>query len=101
MSVTAFDAHWVCTKRARGFPPIARRRWQQHGFRNSKRSSTTRRLRNERVAVTEVSVIIPTRNRSKLLELSLRSVLWQRNVDFETIVVDDGSIDDTPRVLRS
>jgi len=51
--------------------------------------------------VTEVSVIIPTRNRSKLLELSLRSVLWQRNVDFETIVVDDGSIDDTPRVLRS
>jgi len=51
--------------------------------------------------VTEVSVIIPTRNRSKLLELSLRSVLWQRNVDFETIVVDDGSTDDTARVLRS
>jgi glycosyltransferase involved in cell wall biosynthesis len=51
--------------------------------------------------VTEVSVIIPTRNRSKLLELSLRSVLWQRNVDFETVVVDDGSTDDTPRVLRS
>jgi glycosyltransferase involved in cell wall biosynthesis len=51
--------------------------------------------------VTEVSVIIPTRNRSNLLEPSLRSVLWQRNVDFETIVVDDGSTDDTPRVLRS
>ena len=51
--------------------------------------------------MTEVSVIIPTRNRSKLLELSLRSVLWQRNVDFETIVVDDGSTDETPRVLRS
>ena len=51
--------------------------------------------------MTEVSVIIPTRNRSKLLELSLRSVLWQRNVNFETIVVDDGSTDDTPRVLRS
>ena len=51
--------------------------------------------------MTEVSVIIPTRNRSKLLELSLRSVLWQRSVDFETIVVDDGSTDDTPRMLRS
>jgi len=51
--------------------------------------------------VTEVSVIIPTRNRSKLLEASLRSVLWQRNVDLETIVVDDGSTDDTPSVLRS
>jgi glycosyltransferase involved in cell wall biosynthesis len=51
--------------------------------------------------VTEVSVIIPTRNRGKLLELSLRSVLWQRGVDFETVVVDDGSTDDTPRMLRS
>ena len=51
--------------------------------------------------MTEVSVIIPTHNRSKLLELSLRSVLWQRNVDFETIVVDDGSTDDTPRLLQS
>ena len=48
----------------------------------------------------DVSVIIPTRNRSKLLELSLRSVLWQRNVDIETIVVDDGSTDDTPQLLQ-
>jgi glycosyltransferase involved in cell wall biosynthesis len=51
--------------------------------------------------MTEVSVIIPTHNRSRLLELTLKSVLWQRNVDFETIVVDDGSTDDTPRLLRS
>ena len=51
--------------------------------------------------MTEVSVIIPTRNRSQLLALSLRSVFWQRNVDFETIVVDDGSTDDTAHVLRS
>jgi glycosyltransferase involved in cell wall biosynthesis len=50
--------------------------------------------------VIDVSVIIPTRNRSKLLELSLRSVLWQRNVDIETIVVDDGSTDDTPQLLQ-
>ena len=48
----------------------------------------------------DVSVIIPTRNRSKLLELSLRSVFWQRNVDIETIVVDDGSTDDTPQLLQ-
>jgi glycosyltransferase involved in cell wall biosynthesis len=51
--------------------------------------------------MTEVSVIIPTHNRRRLLELTLKSVLWQRNVDFETIVVDDGSTDDTPRLLRS
>jgi glycosyltransferase involved in cell wall biosynthesis len=49
----------------------------------------------------EVSVIIPTHNRRQLLELTLQSVLWQRNVDFEVIVVDDGSTDDTPRLLRS
>jgi glycosyltransferase involved in cell wall biosynthesis len=51
--------------------------------------------------VTDVSVIIPTHNRSQLLALSLRSVLWQRNVDFELIVVDDGSTDDTPHRLQS
>ncbi len=51
--------------------------------------------------MTEVSVIVPTHNRSELLELSLRSVMWQRNVDFEAIVVDDGSTDDTCRMLRS
>lgn len=51
--------------------------------------------------MTEVSVIIPTHNRSHLLELCLRGVLWQRNVDFEVIVVDDGSTDDTPRMLQT
>ena len=102
-----------------GFSPMAGRHAQRHGCGNSNPSSTTRRLHNQRTPapvsipirlgrtnagqarVTEVSVIIPTRNRSKLLELSLRSVLWQRNVDFETIVVDDGSTDDTPSMLRS
>jgi glycosyltransferase involved in cell wall biosynthesis len=51
--------------------------------------------------VTDVSVIIPTRNRRRLLELSLRSVLWQRDVNFEVIVVDDGSTDDTSEMVRS
>ncbi len=50
--------------------------------------------------MTDVSVIIPTRNRRQLLELTLRSVLWQRDVDFEVIVVDDGCTDDTPQMLR-
>jgi glycosyltransferase involved in cell wall biosynthesis len=48
-----------------------------------------------------VSVVIPTHNRRPLLELTLRSVLWQRNVEFEVIVIDDGSTDDTPGMLRS
>ena len=38
-----------------------------------------------------VSVVIPTRDRADLLELTLRSVLNQRGVDMEIIVVDDGN----------
>jgi len=45
-------------------------------------------------------VLIPTRNRNALLSLSLRTALWQRDVDFEVIVVDDGSTDATPNVLQ-
>jgi glycosyltransferase involved in cell wall biosynthesis len=47
----------------------------------------------------EVSVVVPTHNRSQLLALTLRSVLWQHDVDLEVIVVDDGSTDDTAQVV--
>jgi glycosyltransferase involved in cell wall biosynthesis len=50
--------------------------------------------------VTDVSVVVPTHNRRHLLELSLGSVLGQRHVDLEVIVVDDGSAEDTARMLR-
>jgi glycosyltransferase involved in cell wall biosynthesis len=50
--------------------------------------------------VPEISIIIPTRNRSGLLALSLLSAQRQRHVDLEVIVVDDGSADDTPGMLR-
>ena len=46
-----------------------------------------------------VSVVVPTRNRSGLLAVTLRSVLRQRDVDLEVIVVDEASTDDTPEVL--
>jgi glycosyltransferase involved in cell wall biosynthesis len=42
-----------------------------------------------------VSVVIPTRNRCKRLLRTLQSALSQRAVDFEIVVVDDGSQDDT------
>jgi len=48
----------------------------------------------------DVSVIVPTRNRSALLLQALRSALRQRDVDVEVIVVDEGSTDDTPRALE-
>jgi glycosyltransferase involved in cell wall biosynthesis len=42
-----------------------------------------------------VSVVIPTRDRSNLLERALESALGQRGVDVEAIVVDDASRDRT------
>jgi glycosyltransferase involved in cell wall biosynthesis len=47
----------------------------------------------------KVSVIIPTYNRSVQVQNTIRSVLSQTFTDFEVIVVDDGSSDDTGKVL--
>jgi glycosyltransferase involved in cell wall biosynthesis len=49
----------------------------------------------------DVSVVVPTRNRSALLAITLRSALCQRDVDLEVIVVDEASTDDTPAVLAA
>ena len=47
----------------------------------------------------EVSILIPTRNRSKLLARTLASALDQRVVDLEVVVVDDCSSDDTTAMV--
>src|SRR5918994_358407 len=47
----------------------------------------------------QVSVVLPTRDRSAMLRKSLRSALDQEGVVLEVIVVDDGSVDDTTREL--
>lgn len=46
-----------------------------------------------------VSVYIPTRNRSELLERAIDSVLDQSQDDLEIIVGDDASTDRTPELL--
>ncbi|NMP23948.1 glycosyltransferase family 2 protein [Sulfobacillus harzensis] len=47
----------------------------------------------------EASIIIPTRNRAKLLEQALRSALNQDCSSFEIVVADDASTDATPELL--
>jgi len=48
-----------------------------------------------------VSVIIPTFNRSLFLKKAIESVLSQDFRDFELIVVDDGSVDDTAETVAA
>ncbi len=48
-----------------------------------------------------ISVVIPTRNRRRLLTLALASVLDQQGVWLEVIVVDEASTDDTVEMVRS
>src|SRR5436190_9018266 len=46
-----------------------------------------------------VSVVIPTYNYARYLGAAIDSALQQTHAPLEVIVVDDGSTDDTPRLL--
>lgn len=49
----------------------------------------------------KVSVIIPTYNRANLVKRSIKSVLDQTYQNFELIVIDDNSLDDTVNVVNA
>ncbi|HKK53946.1 MAG TPA: glycosyltransferase family A protein [Patescibacteria group bacterium] len=49
----------------------------------------------------KISVIIPTYNRANFLPRAIKSVLNQTFKDFELIIVDDGSTDNTKEVINN
>ena len=46
------------------------------------------------------SIVIPTFNRADKLRLTIESVLKQSFVDFELLIMDDGSVDHTEKVVK-
>jgi len=48
----------------------------------------------------KISVIVPSFNQAKYLELTLRSILDQNYTDLELIVIDGGSKDESPDIIR-
>jgi len=47
-----------------------------------------------------LSIITPTYNRASVLERCIKSVLIQRSDDYEHVIIDDGSTDDTATVIN-
>lgn len=46
------------------------------------------------------SIVIPTYNRGYLIEPTINSILKSKNKDFEIIIVDDGSTDETEQIVE-
>lgn len=49
----------------------------------------------------DVTAVVPTRNRREVLALTLGSILAQKGVDLEVVVVDEGSTDGTAAALAA
>ena len=52
------------------------------------------------LSIPTISIIIPTFNRAHLLERTINSVLKQTYTDFEIIIIDDASQDNTKDIVQ-
>jgi len=48
----------------------------------------------------KISVVVPSFNQAKYLELTLRCILDQNYPELELIVIDGGSKDESPEIIR-
>src|SRR5258708_13520448 len=48
-----------------------------------------------------VTVLMPVFNRERFVDEAIQSVMAQDFADFELLIVDDGSTDRTPQILRA
>lgn len=48
-----------------------------------------------------VSIVVPAYNAEKYIREAIDSIICQSFSDFECIIIDDGSTDDTPNIIRS
>jgi glycosyltransferase involved in cell wall biosynthesis len=48
----------------------------------------------------KISVLLPVYNAERFVSIAIQSILAQTYNDFELLIIDDGSTDDTARILR-
>lgn len=69
--------------------------------RATRRESKQYLLEHPETADVLVSIIMPTHNRADLIEAAIDSVLAQSHQNWELLVIDDGSTDNTPEVMQA
>jgi glycosyltransferase involved in cell wall biosynthesis len=48
----------------------------------------------------DISILMPSYNHAPFVEAAIRSAIEQKNVNFELLVIDDGSADESPKILK-